>query len=142
MEEFQYHHRSRSWRALAILSAIYALLLVGVVTIDLAWWIAAIGVLCTLPAVYEFFTDRRAGLTLSAHELRWFTGTLTRDVPLDEIKTVRFDTRWDLSVRVTLILQNDKKLRLPHECLSPHRDFETRLKQAGLHVDRHHFVVF
>ncbi|MDP5217795.1 hypothetical protein Q5Y75_11240 [Ruegeria sp. 2205SS24-7] len=142
MEEFQYHHRSRSWRALAILGAIYALLLVGVVTIDLVWWIGALAVLCTLPAVYEFFTDRRAGLTLSAQELRWFTGTLTRDVPLDDIKIVRFDTRWDLSVRVTLILQNDKKLRLPHECLPPHRDFETRLKQAGLHVDRHHFVVF
>ncbi|MCL6284024.1 hypothetical protein M3P21_10825 [Ruegeria sp. 2012CJ41-6] len=142
MEAFQYHHRSRSWRALIILGAVYALLLVGLITIDLVWWIAALAVLCTLPAVYEFLTDRRAGLSLTAQELRWFTGTLSRDMALGDIKTVRFDTRWDLSVRVTLILQSDRKLRLPHECLPPHRDFEARLKHAGLHVERHHFAIF
>ncbi|WP_372577794.1 hypothetical protein [Ruegeria hyattellae] len=139
---FHHHHRSRSWRVLGILGLVYAVLLLGIVTIDLAWWIAALGVLVTLPALYEFLTDRRAGLTLTGQELSWFSGTLTQKVPLARIKTARFDTRWDLSVRVTLILQNDKKLRLPHECLPPHRALETRLQQAGLHVERHHFTIF
>ncbi|MEX0351282.1 MAG: hypothetical protein AB3N15_17805 [Paracoccaceae bacterium] len=142
MDRFEYHYRSRSWRALGVLLAVYAVLVLGLIFIDLAWWIATIAMLCTLPAVYEFLTDRRAGLTLTAQELRWSSGSLNRNVDLDDIKTVRFDTRLDLSVRVSLILQDDKKLRLPHECLPPHRDFEMRLRQAGLHVERHHFAIF
>ena len=63
--------------------------------------------------------------------------TVTRD-----IDRFRFDTRWDFSVRVSIVLHSGKRIRLPDESLPPHRDLETLLNQAGIRVERHHFTVF
>lgn len=142
MTDYVYIRRARSRRALVVLAAVYAVLLFGMVAIDLVWWIAAFVSLFTLPALYEFLTDKRAELALSDSALRWSSGSLARTVPLAEIQRARFDTRWDLSVRVTLILRDGEKLRLPPQCTPPHRGFEAALKALGLPVERHHFVVF
>lgn len=142
MPAYRYTHHSRTWRSLAILGAIYGVLILGLAAIQLAWWIALAGALCTLPALYDVFADRKAGVTLADGELRWFSGKLERHVLLSSLVSARFDTRWDLTVRVTLISRQGPKLRLPQDCVPPHRQFEAALQKAGLQVDRHHFTVF
>ena len=64
------------------------------------------------------------------------------EVPLSEIDHIRLDTRWDFSVRATVLLTNGKRLRLPYEALPPHRSFEAALQARGIRVERHHFNVF
>ena len=58
------------------------------------------------------------------------------------IDYVRFDTRWDFSVRVSVVLNSGKKIRLPDESTPPHKVLEPVFEQAGFRVDRHHFTAF
>ena len=124
---------------------------VGVIWVALgaAWilfnatlWILAPLALVTLPAIWDFVQNPVSGLTLSERDLVWHTGRVEGRVRLREVDFVRFDTRLDFSVRVTLVLTGDKRVRLPYECLPPHRDFEAALQARNLKVERHHFTVF
>lgn len=139
MIPYRFENRGRSRRAFVALLLIWGLLLALINTIALSPWIAAPIALFTLPAAWEFLTDPHSQLSLDDHHLTW-TSTQTADqVPLSMIKTVRFDTRLDLSVRVTLQLADGRKLRLPHACTPPHRQFETELKSRAITTERHHF---
>jgi hypothetical protein len=79
---------------------------------------------------------------LSKDHLEWYTGTRKGALELAEIDYMRFDTRFDFSVRVTAILTNGKRIRLPDEAMPAHKTFEAELTARGIRVDRHHFVVF
>ena len=109
---------------------------------DAAGWVILLLLLPALPALYELGRNPRAGLTLNAASLGWFSGERAAQVSVAEIDRVRMDTRWDFSVRVTLLLLDGKKVQLPHESLPPHREFEQALEQSGIRVERHHFTVF
>lgn len=139
-EPLRYVRHARSPRNLALLAAIWAGLVAAVVLFDAAWWLIALFALPTLPLLFEILSDRRAGLDLDATRLSWFSGRLDGAVALDEIAQVRLDTRWDFTVRATLYLHSGKQVRLPQECLPPHRRFEEILTARGLVVVRHHFA--
>lgn len=62
-----------------------------------------------------------------------------RQPALSAIKTVRLDTRLDLSIKATLILHTGAKMRLPLDAVPPSAAFEEALKQRGILVERHHF---
>lgn len=139
-EPLRYVRHARSPRNLALLAAIWAALAAAAVLFQAAWWLIALFALPTLPLLFEIVSDRRAGLELNATRLSWFSGRLDGSVALDEIAHARLDTRWDLSVRATLCLHSGKEVRLPQECLPPHRQFEEILTERGLTVVRHHFA--
>ena len=107
--------------------------------IEMAWWIAAIVFVFTLPAVYDLISARLAQLTIDDTLVSWSAGRASGEVELAQIKTVRMDTRLDLSVRVTLLLHSGQKVRIPFEATPPHRLFEEELTARGLSVVRHHF---
>lgn len=139
---FVFRRNGRSLRAGLVLAAIYALLIAGTELIDATLWITVPIALLTVPAVVDMVRNPSAGLELDADRLHWHTGARQAEVRLDEIAHVRMDTRWDLSVRVTLYLQGGKTVRLPHESLPHHRALERALHQHGIPVERHHFTVF
>ncbi|WP_420584479.1 hypothetical protein [Ruegeria sp.] len=142
MTPFTYTRHNRSPRTVVILIGVYAALLALVILFDAAWWLIGILALATLPAVWDIAQNTRAGLVLDQHCLRWFTGTREAEVALTDIDHVRLDTRWDFSVRVSLVLTTKKRIRLPDESTPPHREFEAVLEGAGLRVERHHFTIF
>ena len=76
------------------------------------WLIGGIA-LFTLPALWDLWRNPAAGIILSDENLEWFSGRLDGNVALAQIDRIRMDTRWDLSVRVTIMTRNGKSLRLP-----------------------------
>lgn len=141
-EPYHFVRHNRTPRTVAILICVYAALASLIILFDAKWWLMALLALATLPALRDVIADTRAGLGIEDGELRWFTGKRSGQIALDEIEHMRFDTRWDLSVRVTAILHSGKKVRLPDEIRPPHREFEKVLTDRGLKVTRHHFTVF
>ncbi|SLN33451.1 hypothetical protein TRL7639_01477 [Falsiruegeria litorea R37] len=140
-EPYSFLRHQRQPKTVMILTVIYAGLIALVILFNAAWWIMAGLALFTLPTLWDLATDAKAGLTLDNHVLSWFSGRRSAEVRLDEIDYLRFDTRWDFSVRVTVYLTTDKRVRLPYDSLPPHRTFEEVLQAHGLRVERHHFTI-
>ncbi|MDQ2095425.1 hypothetical protein [Rhodalgimonas zhirmunskyi] len=139
---YRFENRGRSRCAGAVLIVVYTGLLLLVWQIDMALWIAAALAAFTLPALYEFTTDPRSGLTLDDTGLSWHSATQDGTLPLAALKSVRFDTRLDLSRRVTLLLTDGRKVRLPHAATPPAQSFEQALIARGIATERHHFMPF
>ena len=131
--------RARRPRTVLVLLAVWAGLAALWWGLNAAWWIVAALALPTLPALWEVLTDRRAGLRLDDGMLRWHDGARTDHVALAALDHVRMDTRLDLSVRVTLVLRDGRRVRLPQACVPPHRALEATLAGAGVPTRRHHF---
>ena len=141
MHPYRFENRGRSRRALLALLAVWGLLVVLMLKISLSPWIAGAVALLTLPTAWEYLTDPRSWLTLDQDHLGWQSARSNDRVALSMIRNARFDTRLDLSVRITLRLVDDRKIRLPHACTPPHRRFETELKARGIATERHHFAL-
>ncbi|MFW8594776.1 hypothetical protein [Cribrihabitans neustonicus] len=107
-----------------------------------AGWLVALLALPVIPAVLDLMRNPSAGLTISEERISWYSGSLEDTAPLAEIERVRFDTRWDFSVRTTLVMHGGKQLRLPQEATPPYREMERELSRRGLRTERHHFVIF
>ena len=142
MTPFTFTRHNRTPRAVLILIFVYAGLLALVILFNAAWWLVGLLALPTLPAVWDIARGTGAGLILDHDAIRWFTGGREAEVALTEIDHVRLDTRWDFSVRSSLVLTSGKRIRLPDEATPAHKAFETALQQAGLRVERHHFTIF
>ncbi len=141
-DSFDFTRHNRNPRTVTILICIYAALIGAVILIDAAWWLMAVLGLFTLPALWDLYADTSAGLSITEHKLEWFTGKRSADLDLDKIDHMRFDTRMDMSVRVTAVLHSGEKVRLPYEALPPHRRLETEFQNRDLRVIRHHFALF
>jgi len=139
---YSHARRGRSPRLMGVLICIYAALIAAILVYDAAWWLMALLALPTLPALYDLYADPEAGLDLDDSTLRWHSGRRRGELALAEIDHMRFDTRWDFSVRVTAVLTTGRKIRLPAESLPPHRALEAALQARGLRVERHHFTLF
>lgn len=132
----------RSPRTVAVLICIYAVLLALILMVDAAKWLMGGLALFTLPALWDLATNPSAGVELDADRLCWHSGRRHGGIDLSEIDHMRFDTRWDFSVRVMAVLKTNRRVRLPFESLPPHKQFETAFQALGIPVARKHFTVF
>ena len=139
---FRFVRQGRSRTTLWILLLVYSGLLAAILWLDAALWIAVLLALPTLPALWDLWKDPQSGLELTDQSLDWWSGSRRAAVALDEVDHFRFDTRFDFSVRVTLVPKEGRKIRLPQESSPPHRVFEAELLKRGQTVERHHFVLF
>ena len=139
--DFRFSRQGRTQRTVGILPLIYGSLISAVALLDAAWWLMAGLFFLTIPAILDLWRNPESGLSLTPTTLDWFTGRHKGTLEFHEIDHMRFDTRWDFSVRVTAMLPNKKRVRLPYQCLPPHRQFEAELQGRGINVKRHHFVV-
>ncbi|MEP5153955.1 MAG: hypothetical protein ABJQ89_13130, partial [Planktotalea sp.] len=57
------------------------------------------------------------------------------------LKSVRLDTRLDLSLRMTLIPHQGGKVRLPYECIPKAAEIEAALTAQDIPYERHHFTL-
>lgn len=140
--DFEFSRHARTPRTVAILIAVYTALATAVILVDAAWWLVAGLALLTVPALFDLWRDPSAGIRLSEDGLDWHSGRRSGALDLAEVDHMRFDTLFDFSVRVTAVLKDGKKLRLPYEALPPHRTFETEFNTRSIRVERHHFIVF
>ncbi len=135
-----HHHAARTGRVAVVLASVWLVLLVLWSELDAAPWVIALLFLPTLPAAYEFATNKQAWFELTDTSMRWQTGKRQGDIALNKIEAVRLKTRLDLSVRVQ-VLAGGTRILVPQECVPPHRDLETALQARGIPVTRHHFGI-
>ncbi|MDK3073615.1 hypothetical protein QO034_10875 [Sedimentitalea sp. JM2-8] len=139
---FVFVRPGRSRRTLAVLIPVYATLIGLFVLVDAAWWVIGLLALPTLPALWDLWRNPSAGVRLDATRIRWHSGRRSGALALNEIDHMRFDTRWDFSVRVSAVLKGDKRVHLPFESTPPHREFETAFEDRRIPVKRTHFSFF
>ena len=136
---YRYLRQGRSRRALAAVLVFYALLIALILMFQASLWLMGALALTTVPTLWELWRNPQAGLELSAAGITWFTGRRQGQVSLPELDHIRLDTRWDFTVRATLVLSSGQ--RLPFECMPPHRALEAAALQLGLRTERHHFTI-
>lgn len=104
-------------------------------------WILAILALFTVPAAIDVIRNPKTEFSLTDDTLSWKNSGQTAELPLTRIEHARFDTRWDFSVRVTLRLIDQSKLRIPQDVMPPHAILNTALAERGVTTERQHFRV-
>ncbi|WP_158964210.1 hypothetical protein [Chachezhania sediminis] len=140
---FTFHRSGRDTVAMLIVAAALFGLMALRVLFEAHWILLLVLAIPVLPALRDIVVDSPAGLEMDPNRLIWTTGSRTGTVALEEIDHVRFDRRWDFSVRVTLVLKlHDKRIRLPDECLPRRKELATAFEARGLAVRWTHFTVF
>ena len=139
MKEYHYKRSGRNLPTLVTVGAVWVAIAMLYYAIDLAGWIAVLFLLFTIPALYDLVVDREAGLSVSGEKIEWFAGRQTGESLWSKVEHVRFDTRIDLSVKISLVLHNGRRVKLPIEATPPHRELEAVLENIGVKTSRHHF---
>jgi len=134
-----YRTTGRNRRTALALAGVWIILLLLLAGLDAAPWIVAGLALFTLPALWDLVSDRASGLRLTGHDLHWFSGAKADTIPLTRIRAVRLDRRLDLSYRVSVVLHDTRRIRLPQDCVPPIPVLEEALRRADLPVERHPF---
>jgi hypothetical protein len=141
MAPFEFQTTGRRSKTVAALIVVYGVLVTLIIMFQASVILMAVLGLATLPALWDLWSNRRAGLCLDDADLSWHAGRLTNSVAIDQIKLVRFDARWDFSQRVSIVLMDNKAIRLPYEALPPHKEFEAQLRARNIATQRNPFSI-
>lgn len=136
-----YTHMSQGRRpaTAVIVLMVWAALLAAHLRLDAALPVTLTLAAFTLPALYDLAANPRSTLTLDQDSLSWQSGRQHARIALSEIDHLRFDTRLDMSVRLSVVRPSGVKIRVPYPATPPHAEFEQIALQAGLKTRRHHF---
>ena len=139
--EYSYESQGRTPKSIAALVAM-VFILIGLDYIGTVWWIIVIVAMITLPAAIDVFVNATARLDLNDSQLFWKNRSQEVTIPLHEIEKIRFDGRMDMSVRVSVVLKDGRKLRMPYDAMPPHKELEAALQARDVRTERHAFTVF
>ena len=139
--DYSYESQGRTPKSIAALVAM-VFILIGLDYIGTVWWIIVIVAMITLPAAIDVFVNATARLDLDDSQLFWKNRSQEVTIPLHEIEKIRFDGRMDMSVRVSVVLVDGRKLRMPYDAMPPHKELEAALQARDVRTERHAFTVF
>ncbi len=134
--------RGRSAKVAVVLAAICAALGLALFRLQAAPWVVALLALPTLPALWDLLTNPSAGVRLTDQRLEWHSGRRRGSIPLARIDRIRFERRWDMSMRVRVLIKDGRPVQLPPESLPRWQMFERALSDHGIATERHHFAPF
>ena len=137
---YRYESQGRTPKSIAALVGML-LVIAGLEFIGTVWWIVTLVALISLPAALDVLLNVRSSLDLDDERLFWKNRSQEVTIPLFEIEKVRFDGRIDLSTRVTIVLRDGRKLRLPYDALPPHKELESELQSRDVRTERNAFTV-
>jgi hypothetical protein len=138
---YTYHSTGRRPATAITVAVIWALLLGAYAYLEAAPVILGIFAAFTLPAIWDLLRNPAASFGLDGTHLRWHTPRQQAEIALSEIDHLRFDTRLDLSVRLTVVRPSGVKIRVPYPATPPHAELEKLAHDAGLKTRRHHFTL-
>lgn len=140
-EPFHFARSARSPRAIAVLLLWWGVIALLYFALDASAVICMVLALFSAPALFDLGANAQAGLKIDDTEIAWRTGRRGGNLPRAQLKSVRLDTRLDLSLRMTLITHPGDKVRLPYECV-PKADIIARALDAqDIPFERHHFTL-
>lgn len=135
---FTHHGRNpRTFMALAIAVVILG----GLKAIGTTTWILAILGIFAVPALIDVLLNPVSTFSLADGVLRWKSATQEAEMRTDQIRSARFDTRLDISVRATLTMVDGSKVRIPNDVLPSPDRLQATLEAYDIPVERHHFRV-
>ena len=105
-------------------------------------WILTLLSVFALPALVDVIFNPLSTFEIDDDAIRWRSVTQVAAVGLDKVRQVRVDTRLDISIRVTLMLVDGSKMRIPQDVLPPRNTLETALADRDIPIERHHFRLF
>ena len=136
---YTYTSQGRRPATMITVTAIWAALIAAYVMLEAEPVILAVIGAFTLPALYDLARNPSSSLTLDETHLRWTSGRQDAEIALSEIDHLRFDTRLDMSVRLSVVRPSGVKIRVPFPATPPHATFEPVARSAGLTNRRYHF---
>lgn len=137
----RFTRRGRSGRAIAVLLATWSVLLVLRLSIGASGWVLGVLALATLPLAWDILRDRESGVSLGPADLTWQSGFGHGAVPLGAIEHLRLSRRFDLSLRVTVVLRDGTRRRLPPDATPPENWLTAAAARHGLRVESHPFAL-
>ena len=137
--EFTYRTTGRNWTTLIVTLSVWVVLAFLLLKVEMAPWLAMAVFLFTLPAVYDLISARASGIQVNGEQIKWYAGSCDNGVAANLIDHINLDTRWDLSVRCTLVLSSGQKIKVPFESCPNHRKLETQFNAHGYTTRRQHF---
>ena len=136
---WSFQRNGRSRRAVIGLILFVSLLLALRIWIHAAYGVLIALSLFALPLVWDVLRNPVSGMDITENDLLWYSGRACGAVALKEIAHVRFDTRLDFSVRVTIVLHSGRKVRVIQAATPTPDDLEKTLVRFGVATQHHHF---
>ncbi len=141
MSEFIFKRSARSPRALAFVALWWIVLLLLYALLNAAPFLILVLAAISLPALYDIGKGATSELQITEADILWRSGRRGAKLPRAQLKSVRLDTRLDLSLRMTLLTHLGDKIRLPYECVPPAAQIEAALSAQDIPFERHHFTL-
>lgn len=110
------------------------------VLFDAAWFVLAIILLASLPALLDVIRNPEVRVEVWDERIVWLSGL--RSGESADIERVRLDRRFDGGIRITLIHSQIAHTRLPPDIAPPVDAFADALKSAGISAEKHPFSPF
>lgn len=139
-EPLTFTHHGRNPRTFLAL-AIAVVILGGLKAVGTTNWILAVLGIFAVPALIDVLLNPVSTFSLTDGVLRWKSATQEAEMRTDQIRSARFDTRLDISVRATLNMVDGSKVRIPNDVLPSPDRLQATLEAYEIEVERHHFRV-
>jgi hypothetical protein len=134
---YAFERSGRSGGAIVTICVIWAVLLGLWVVLTVAWWIIAILLAFTLPALWDAVRDTRARVEVWPKRLVW-SATFS-DGDATDIDHICMNRRFDGSVKIMLVHVGGATTRLPPDIAPPIAALEAALADAGIRAQRNPF---
>lgn len=138
-DPYVYERRGRTALTAIVVALVYIFLAVGLVYLNLSQWLVLIGFVLTLPAFFDLISDVQSGMTISSDEVSWFHGKKTAAIPLADARRFRIDLRMDRSVKLSIELENGRKIRVAQPATPPLKELEDILSKMGIEYRKNPF---
>lgn len=129
-----YEKSARSFKSLLILICYFSFILIINYLISAHIFVIIFLVLIVLPLAFDIGRNKKSGINISNKEIIWFSGNFKGQIFLSDISCVEFKKRLDLSYRIRLVDQNNRKILLPAEALPRINALELALKLYGIRI--------
>jgi len=119
--------------------AVWACVLLGLVVLNMVWWLAVILLAFTLPALWDVVRNSHAWVEVWPNRIIWQSALDSGD--RSDIDHVRLNRRFDGGMKITLVHVGGATTRLQPDVAPPVDAFQAALEDAGIAVQRHPFSI-
>lgn len=135
MDTLKHAHHGRNPRSILVLCLV-TIGLIGLLSYGIHWGIVAVLSFFVIPTLVDVVFNPVATFELDDNGIRWKNATQEAELGFHQIKSVHVATRLGVAFRITLIMYDDAKVRIPQDVLPPRVDFEAALEHQDIPVKR------
>lgn len=140
-KDFRFESKARRPVAIAAIGTALVLSLVLLFVLDALWWLAILPALAALPATYEAWKGNTSELTIKDGQIAWQSSRGgAQKILLSAVEQADIRLRMDFSRKVTLILRDSQRIRIPPDCVPPGDEIQTALDALGVKVRLRKFI--